>query len=63
MPYLQKKKTKRKTDGYFKQYNQYISPLLQVNGGFCAGSISMLMILAGLGMVIGNQVIQLSEVK
>lgn len=34
----------------------YISPLLQVNGGFSAASISLLMILAGLGMVVGNQV-------
>ncbi len=34
----------------------YISPLLQMNGGFSAASISVLMILAGLGMVVGNQV-------
>lgn len=34
----------------------YISPLLQTNGGFNAASISVLMILAGLGMVVGNQV-------
>ena len=34
----------------------YISPLLQMNGGFHAASISVLMILAGLGMVVGNQV-------
>lgn len=34
----------------------YISPLLQVNGGFSAASISVLMVLAGLGMVVGNQV-------
>ena len=34
----------------------YISPLLQWNGGFSAASISVLMILAGLGMVVGNQV-------
>lgn len=34
----------------------YISPLLQMNGGFNAASISVLMILAGLGMVVGNQV-------
>ena len=34
----------------------YISPLLQQNGGFSAASISVLMILAGLGMVVGNQV-------
>lgn len=33
----------------------YISPLLQFNGGFSASSISVLMILAGLGMVVGNQ--------
>ena len=33
----------------------YISPLLQFNGGFDASSISLLMILAGLGMVVGNQ--------
>ena len=33
----------------------YISPLLQMEGGFSASSISMLMILAGLGMVVGNQ--------
>ncbi len=33
----------------------YISPLLQQNGGFSAASISALMILAGLGMVVGNQ--------
>ena len=32
----------------------YISPLLQTEGGFSASSISLLMILAGLGMVIGN---------
>lgn len=34
----------------------YISPLLQLNGGFSAASISVLMILAGGGMVVGNQV-------
>ncbi len=34
----------------------YISPLLQMEGGFSAASISLLMILAGLGMVVGNQV-------
>lgn len=34
----------------------YISPLLQIDGGFHAASISVLMILAGLGMVVGNQV-------
>ena len=34
----------------------YISPLLQWNSGFSAASISVLMILAGLGMVVGNQV-------
>ena len=34
----------------------YISPLLQTNGGFNAASISVLMILAGLGMAVGNQV-------
>ncbi len=34
----------------------YISPLLQMNGGFSAASISILMILAGLGMVVGNQI-------
>lgn len=34
----------------------YISPLLQMNSGFHASSISLLMILAGLGMVVGNQV-------
>ena len=34
----------------------YISPLLQLNGGFSAASISVLMILAGAGMVVGNQV-------
>ena len=34
----------------------YISPLLQTNGGFSAASISVLMILAGGGMVVGNQV-------
>ena len=33
----------------------YISPLLQIDGGFHAASISVLMILAGLGMVVGNQ--------
>ena len=32
----------------------YISPLLQMEGGFSAASISMLMILAGGGMVVGN---------
>ena len=32
----------------------YISPLLQTEGGFSAASISLLMVLAGLGMVIGN---------
>lgn len=32
----------------------YISPLLQMEGGFSASSISLLMILAGLGMVVGN---------
>ena len=32
----------------------YISPLLQTEGGFGAASISLLMILAGLGMVVGN---------
>lgn len=32
----------------------YISPLLQMEGGFSAVSISQLMILAGLGMVVGN---------
>ena len=32
----------------------YISPLLQAEGGFSAASISLLMILAGLGMVVGN---------
>ena len=34
----------------------YISPLLQMEGGFSAASISLLMILAGGGMVVGNQV-------
>ena len=34
----------------------YISPLLQTNAGFSAASISALMILAGGGMVVGNQV-------
>ena len=33
----------------------YISPLLQMEGGFSAGSISLLMVLAGLGMVVGNR--------
>ena len=32
----------------------YISPLLQMEAGFSAASISLLMILAGLGMVVGN---------
>lgn len=32
----------------------YISPLLQMEGGFSASSISLLMILAGGGMVVGN---------
>ncbi len=32
------------------------SPLLQMGGGFSAASISLLMILAGGGMVVGNQV-------
>lgn len=32
----------------------YISPLLQMEGGFGAGSISLLMVLAGAGMVVGN---------
>ena len=32
----------------------YISPLLQMEGGFSASSISLLMILAGFGMVVGN---------
>lgn len=32
----------------------YISPLLQTEGGFSAASISLLMVLAGLGMVVGN---------
>lgn len=32
----------------------YISPLLQNDGGFSAASISLLMVLAGLGMVAGN---------
>ena len=32
----------------------YISPLLQTEGGFSAASISLLMIIAGLGMVVGN---------
>ena len=32
----------------------YISPLLQMEGGFSASNISILMILAGLGMVTGN---------
>lgn len=32
----------------------YISPLLQAEGGFSAASISLLMVLAGLGMVVGN---------
>lgn len=32
----------------------YISPLLQMKGGFSASSISLLMILAGFGMVVGN---------
>ena len=32
----------------------YISPLLQTEAGFSPGSISLLMILAGLGMVTGN---------
>ncbi len=32
----------------------YISPLLQHEGGFSASSISVLMVLAGLGMVLGN---------
>lgn len=32
----------------------YISPLLQTEGGFSASSISLLMILAGAGMVTGN---------
>lgn len=34
----------------------YVSPLLQQTSGFSAGSISLLMILAGGGMVVGNQV-------
>lgn len=34
----------------------YISPLLQTEAGFGAASISLLMILAGLGMVAGNLV-------
>ena len=34
----------------------YISPLLQTEGGFSPASISLLMILAGGGMVVGNQV-------
>ena len=34
----------------------YISPLLQMEGGFSAASISLLMVLAGGGMVVGNQV-------
>lgn len=34
----------------------YISPLLQTNVGFSAASISVLMVLAGGGMVVGNQV-------
>lgn len=34
----------------------YISPLLQMESGFSATSISLLMILAGGGMVVGNQV-------
>lgn len=33
----------------------YISPLLQMEGGFSAASISLLMVLAGLGMVVGNR--------
>lgn len=32
----------------------YISPLLQTEGGFSAQSISLLMVLAGFGMVVGN---------
>ena len=42
--------------GTFLCWFSYISPLLQMNGGFHAASISVLMILAGLGMVVGNQV-------
>ena len=34
----------------------YISPLLQNESGFSAASISLLMVLAGLGMVVGNLV-------
>ena len=34
----------------------YISPLLQKESGFSAASISLLMVLAGLGMVVGNLV-------
>lgn len=32
----------------------YISPMLQMEAGFSASSISLLMVLAGLGMVVGN---------
>lgn len=32
----------------------YISPLLQHDGGFSASSISVLMVVAGVGMVLGN---------
>lgn len=34
----------------------YISPLLQMEAGFDAAHISLLMVLAGLGMVVGNRI-------